>query len=105
MEIQKGEGDSSVYRKELQQGIKVFEESFKGMRETKNFPQKKQEYEKATEKSLQAIQDAASALMNQALIQMKDRLGNDYQTYMDSPTQENAEKIEKDLDSLRESTK
>ncbi len=105
MEIQKPGDERSIYQKEIQQGVKIFQESFKGLQETKKFPEKKIEYEKAMDESLQAIQDAASALMNQKLIQMKEQLSKDYHVYLDDPTNQNAEKVDKDLDSLRESNK
>jgi len=105
MEIQKPSDESSVYKKEIQQGVKIFDESFKEMEKTKNFPQKKQEFENAMQESLQAIQDAATSLANKELIQQKDQLSKDYQDYLTSPTPQNAEKVEKDLNSLRESSK
>lgn len=103
MEIQKPGEDPSAYRKEIQEGVKIFKESFQGVKETKDFPQKTQEYEKAIDESMQAIQDAATALMNEKLIQLKQQLDKDYHAYLDNPNSQNAEKVEKDLDSLRES--
>ncbi len=105
MEIQKSGDDSATYRKEIQEGVQTFEKSFKGMKGTKDFPEKKLEYEKAMGESMQAIQDAASALMNKSLIQMKDQLSKDYQNYLGNPTSQNANKVEKDLSSLRESSR
>lgn len=103
MEIDKMGGDSAAYRKEIQEGVQIFEKSFKGVRETKDFPQKTAEYEKSIDESMQAIQDAATALMNKKLLEMKDQLDKDYHVYLDNPTAQNAEKVEKDLDSLRKS--
>lgn len=102
MEIGKT-GDSAEYRKEIQEGVQIFEKSFKGVRETKNFPQKTAEYEKSIDEAMQAIQDAATALTNKKLLEIKDQLDKDYHGYLDNPTAQNAEKVEKDLDSLRKS--
>jgi hypothetical protein len=104
MEIQKPGDDASIYRKELQQGVKIFEESLQGFRETKKFPEKKMEYEKAMNESLKAIQDACSALMNKELVHEKDQLSKDYQNYLSNPTDTNANKLEKDLNDLRKSS-
>lgn len=104
MGIEKLGGDSAAYRKEIQEGVQIFEKSFKGIRETKDFPQKTEEYEKAIDESMQAIQDAATALMNKKLLEIKAELDKDYHTFLDNPSAKNAEKVEKDLDSLREST-
>ena len=102
MEIRPSE-DSSIYKNELQQGVKIFEKSFKGYQETKNFPAKKMEYEKAMGESLQAIQDACKALMNKELAAKKDQLSKDYQDFLNNPSSQNASKVEKDLDSFHES--
>lgn len=103
MEIQKPGDDQSIYKKELQQGVKIFEESLKGFRDTKKFPEKKMEYEKAMNESFKAIQDACTVLMNKELASEKEQLSKDYQSYLSNPSAENANKVEKDLDALRKS--
>jgi hypothetical protein len=103
MEIPPGE-ESSIYRKEIQQGLQIFEKSFKGYQETRKFPEKKMEFQKAMAESLQAIQDACSALMNKELVEKKDKLSKDYQEFLNHPTSQNANQIEKDVNSMRESS-
>jgi len=104
MEIQKPGDDQAIYKREIKQGVKIFEESLKGFQDTKKFPEKKMEYEKAMNESLKAIQDASSALMNKELVQEKEQLSNDYKNYLTNPSEENAKKIEKDLGALRKSS-
>ncbi|MDN3505655.1 MAG: hypothetical protein P0S96_00285 [Simkaniaceae bacterium] len=103
MEISKPGEDKSIYKKELQQGVRIFEESLKGYRDTKKFPEKKMEYEKAMKESFKAIQDACTALMSKELSGEKEQFSKDYQNYLSNPSAENANKIEKDLDVLRKS--
>lgn len=104
MEIQKAGDDSSAYKNEIKEGVQIFDKSFKEMKETKNFPQKKQEFNNAMQESLKAIQDAATALANKELLKKKQQLDQDYQAYLQTPNSENEKKVEKDIDSLRDST-
>jgi len=102
MEVQKP-GDDAEYRKEVQRGTKIFEESFQGMQKAK-FPQQKAEYEKSTGEALQAIQDACKGLANEQLNKVKDQLAKDYQSYLSNPNKENEGKVEHDIDDLRHSS-
>lgn len=96
------ESDQPIYRADLQKGLQVFEESFKEMEQTKQFPQKKQMLEKAAEESLLAIQNAAKGLMNQKLVEMKNQLDKDFHAYVENPSQKAEEKVQKDIQSMKE---
>ncbi len=103
MEVQKPGDNAKAYRQEIQQGTKIFEESFKGMQkaEQQKFPEKKAEYEKSTQEALKAIQDACKGLANAHLNQLKDQLAHDYQSYLSSPSKENEERVQHDIDDLK----
>jgi len=88
------------YQKEVKEGVKVFEESFKGLQGT-NLPPKREEYEKSIDMSLEALNDLAKALFNQKMMKMKDRLDTDYHQYLQNPSDENRMKVEKDLENLK----
>ncbi len=100
MEVQKPGDDQSAYQREVQQGVKIFEESFKGM-QTAKFPAQKAEYEKSTHEALQGIQDACKGLMNEHLNGVKDQLSKDYQAYLDNPNTENQGKVQHDIDDMK----
>jgi len=104
MEIQKAGDDQEKYRKEIHEGAHIFNESFKEMQKTKKFPQKKAELEKSMGEAFKAIQEAATALANKTLEEQKNQLSKDYQAYLSDPSEQNAQKVEKDLDLLSKST-
>ena len=103
MEVQKPGDDHTAYQKEVQKGVKVFEESFQGMQKAK-FPQQKAEYQKATGEALQAIQDACKGLANAQLSKVKDQLAKDYQSYLSNPNKANEGKVNHDIDDLKHSS-
>ena len=103
MEVQKPGDDFAAYRKEIKQGADIFEKSFQGM-QTAKFPAQKAEFEKSTQEALQAIQDACKGLANEQLNKVKDQLTADYQSYLTNPNAENQEKVQHDIDDLRNST-
>ncbi len=95
--------DRAQYRKEIQEGVQIFEKGFKEIQKKKTFPAQKQEYETSMEESLKAIQDAAKALANESMQKMKERLEADYDNYLSSPTEANKEKVQRDIDNLKHS--
>ncbi len=90
------------YEQEYQQGVNVFEESFKGY-EKSTFQAQKTEYEKAMNKSLDAMGKSASALANEQLKSLKDKLSKDFNTYIQDPTKENSSKVLADIDQMKQS--
>lgn len=100
MEISKS--DESRYRQEVKQGVDVFHKSFEGAAKTKDFPEKKGLFEKATREAMQSIDDAAKALMNKELLAQKEKLQKDYRHYLEQPTPENREQVEKDIKGFKE---
>ncbi|MCI0381898.1 MAG: hypothetical protein L0207_02460 [Chlamydiae bacterium] len=101
MEVEKP-GDSAAYRAEVKRGVQIFEKDFKGI-QTSKFLEQKEQYEKSANESLEAIQDAVSALMNKELMKLKDKLAQDYQNYLDNPTDQNRNKVQRDIDNLKHS--
>ena len=104
MEIQKpDESNRSAYMKEVQKGLQIFEQGLNGMKFSQ-FTQQKNQYEKSTHESLQAIQDAVKGIMNKELNRLKDELSKDYQNYLDNPNDQNFKKVQSDIDSLKKSS-
>ena len=101
MGIPKGIGEQDRYRKEAQEGIKIVQESFKSMEETKNFPEKKMVLDRALREALQAVQDAARGLMNQKLLDEKAQLDKDYSAYTQAPNEENKKRVETDIENMK----
>lgn len=93
--------NSEAYRKEVQEGVQIFEKSFKGAAETKKFPEKKALFERSSREALKGIGDAAKALMNQRILEEKEKLEKDYGNYLSNPTPENEQQVEKDLQSFK----
>lgn len=99
MEISKS--DESQYRKEVKEGIQIFQKSFEGAAKTKDFPEKKQLFEKSAREALQAINDAAKALANKEILAQKDQLQKDYDHYLQQSTPDNQKQVEQDLSAFR----
>lgn len=100
MRVSGDQPDKVQYQREFKEGVKLFEKGFKAMQKSKLDAQK-EEYEKSMKESLQVIQDTATALMNKKLLLMKQQLAKDYQNYLAHPTDTNANKIQKDIDGLK----
>ena len=88
------------YEQEYQQGVNIFEESFKGYEKSK-FQAQKTEYEKAMNESLDAMGKSASALANQQLKSLKNKLESDLHTYIQEPTKENSQQVLADIDQMK----
>lgn len=98
-------GNDPVYRKDMQKGVQIFEKTFKEMEKTKNFPQKKQELEKAADDSLRALHDAAKGLKDKRLEEMEKKLDEDFHSYLENPSAQSESQVQKDIDALRDEVK
>lgn len=99
MDISKS--DSIRYRQEVKQGVDIFQKSFKEAAETKDFPEKKDLFDKSAKEAMQAIGDAAKALMNKEILAQKEKLEKDYNDYQRDPSAENSKKIAEDIKSFK----
>ena len=89
------------YQSDFQRSVDLFEKSFDAMQKAK-FEAQKEQYVKVMHESLQAMQDAATAMVNQKLQDLKQELSHDLEGYLKSPSSEEKEKIERDIDQLKE---
>jgi len=103
MEISKS--DESQYRREVKEGLEIFNKSFQDGAKTKKFPEKKALFEKSTREAMNAIGDAAKALMNKEILAQKEKLEKDYDHYLMEPTPENQKQVEKDIEGFKDSLK
>lgn len=69
--------------------------------QSSQFDAQKQQYVKVMQESLQTMQESANAMFNQHLSAMKEHLASDLNTYLNSPTPENKEKVIEDLNEIK----
>lgn len=100
MEIS-GDDHKELYRSEVRKGVEIFERSFKDI-QASQFDAQKAQYEKVMNQSLQIIQAAGGALVNEQIIKMKEKLEQDYKGYLHDPSQENIAKVERDIQNLKD---
>ena len=89
-----------TYRSDFCQSVDMFEKSFQGMQASK-FDAQRTQYVKVMHESLKTMQESANAMFNQHLLQLKQTLDKDLQTYLSTPTEENKEKIQTDIKKLK----
>jgi hypothetical protein len=51
--------------------------------------------------SLETMQESANAMFNQKLADLKDHLNKDLNTYLESPTDENKERVQNDIQRIK----
>lgn len=88
------------YSSDFKQSVNLFEKSFQDMQHSQLDAQRAQ-YEKVMREALHTMQEAAMGMLNQQLVQMKDKLSNDLENYLDQPTDANKKKVEGDLNKLK----
>jgi len=81
----------------------MYDKSFQGATQS-NFDPQKQQYYKAMRESLQAMQDSANGMVNQHLLDLKQKLAKDTQEYIKNPSSDKQQQIESDLKEIRKST-
>jgi len=87
---------------QFNQSINLFEESFDKM-QTAEFHEKKDQYIKVMNETLTVMQDTANAMLNKHLLEMKAMLAKDLNHYLDNPSEVNKQKVQADIDSLKNS--
>jgi hypothetical protein len=100
MEVSGPSSNQPTYKQEFTQSVKVFEESFKGYQNSTFDPQKKQ-FALAMNDSLTAMQDSANGMFNKHLGELKDKLSQDVNAYLENPTDANRKKVDSDINSLK----
>lgn len=100
MEIRPNQPIQPSYKQEFKESVEIFDKSFHGALES-NFDPQKQQYYKAMKESLQAMQDSASGMVNQQLVDLKQKLAKDTQNFIQNPSKENQKQIEADLRQIR----
>ncbi len=100
MSVSGPNSNQPTYRQEFDQGVELFEKSFKAYQQS-NFDPQKNEYALAMKDSLEVMQDAAGGMFNQHLMDMKSQLAKDMNAYMKNPSEENRQKVDSDIDSLK----
>lgn len=101
MEINPNETNNARYQEEFNKGIDLFDKSFHGYLEAKTEGQKEQ-YNKVMDESFQVMQDSASGMMNKHLQELKSQLQSDYSEYMENPNEQTKQKVEMDIQSLKQ---
>ncbi|NDE63762.1 MAG: hypothetical protein EB053_05350 [Chlamydiae bacterium] len=103
MEIRPNQPQQPTYKQEFKESVDIYDKSFQGAMES-NFDPQKRQYYKAMKESLEAMQDSANGLVNQHLLDLKQKLSQDTNAYIQDPSAENQKKIQKDIKDIRNSS-
>lgn len=101
MDISRTNRDDPSYNSDFQQSVNLFQKSFEAMQSSQLDPQKAQ-YVKVMHEALNTMQESASAMVNQHLMNLNQTLSHDLDTYLASPTDANKAKINTDIDQLKQ---
>ncbi len=100
MEISGSSPTQPSYSSDFKQGVDLFEKSFQEIQSSK-FDAQRAQYVKVMNESLQIMQESASAMLNQHLLALKETLSKDLKAYLAAPTDEHRQKVESDIDELK----
>ena len=64
-------------------------------------PEQKLIYQDVMKKSLQVMQDSAHAMFNKHLVELKNNLSSDLNSYLTAPSSENQEKVLDDIQQIK----
>jgi hypothetical protein len=103
MEIRPNQPQHPTYKQEFKESVDIYDKSFQGAMGS-NFDPQKRQYYKAMKESLEAMQDSANGLVNQHLLDLKQKLAQDTNAYIKDPSADNQKKIEKDIKDIRNSS-
>jgi len=85
------------YKHECAQGVHLFKETLLAY-QTSQIPEQKTKYQDVMEKALQIIQETATRCLSAELQKEETKLEQDYKNYIASPTPENLQRLNQDLD-------
>lgn len=100
MEVNKPTPQDPMYSSNFKHGVDLFEKSFKE-REASQLEAQRSQYLKVMKESLHIMQDAASGMLNDHLLSLKETLDQDLNAYVNDPTEEHRNKVEKDIQELK----
>ncbi|MBM3193590.1 MAG: hypothetical protein FJZ59_05105 [Chlamydiae bacterium] len=92
--------DKPTYQSDFKESVELFEKSFQGM-ENSNLDVQKDKFKQVMKQSLETMQESANAMFNQKLADLKDHLNKDLNTYLESPTEENKERVQNDIQRIK----
>jgi hypothetical protein len=92
--------EKPTYQSDYKQSVELFEKSFQGMQNS-DLDVQRDKFKQVMQESLQTMQESANAMLNQKLADLKSNLDRDLNTYLDSPTAENKEKVERDIQQIK----
>jgi hypothetical protein len=92
--------EEPTYRKDFQESINLFEKGFKGV-QTSTFDEQRSQYVLVMHESLKTMQESASGLVNNRLIELKNSLAKNLDEYLDSPTSVHQEKVQNDINAIK----
>jgi len=72
MKIEPNEPNQPTYKQEFKDSVELFDKSFQGATSSDFDPQKRQYY-KAMQASLEVMQDSANGMVNQHLVELKQK--------------------------------
>jgi hypothetical protein len=94
--------EKPTYEKDFQRSVDLFEKSFKEV-EKSSFDAQKNQYVKVMKESLSTMQEAANGMLNSHLAELKTKLSDDLNTYLEDPTQEHTDQVMKDIKEIKNS--
>ncbi|MBM3208032.1 MAG: hypothetical protein FJZ57_05435 [Chlamydiae bacterium] len=92
--------EEPTYKQDFHRSVELFEKSFKELQHSEIDQQKKM-YVNVMKESLSIMHETASAMVNQHLSKMKEKLDKDLTTYLDDPSTEHKNKVLKDIEGIK----
>ncbi len=92
--------EKPTYQSDFKQSVELFEKSFQGMQNSELDVQK-DKFKQVMQESLQTMQESANAMFSEKLADLKNNLNRDLNSYLNSPTAENKEKVESDIQRIK----
>jgi hypothetical protein len=103
MEIQPNRPNEPTYQGEFKRSVDLFDKCFHHAIDTNYNPQKEQYY-KAMKEAMTAMQDSATGMVNQHLVDLKKKLESDVKDYMKDPSADRQMMVEADLKELKDAS-
>lgn len=98
-------GDDSkvpTYKQEYQEGVDLFDKSFKEYMKSQE-PHQKAKFKDVMDKALDVMNKAAMQALSEEQKKLNENVHKDYDAFMKSPGQKSGAKLEKDVEDLKKS--
>jgi hypothetical protein len=94
--------EKKQYEEEYQQSVQLFQNALNQNAEAQN-PYQQQQYQDVMEQAMHILNQAARGLKRSDLLAQNRRIADDYQAYLNNPSQEAQQKLIQDLNTAQKS--